>query len=239
MPRYGLARHVFVCRNEEYIVVLDVRRDRYFALEAARTAALIPLLPGWPALRAANDAGVGAEIDATEAAAPLIRQGWLLESSSDAKEATPTSVRPSESELLTELDIEDARIGVRAVIGFVWASITARFALRFWRLERVILRVRSRKVARSSTAPPLDVARARLLVDTFARLRVFLFSHRNKCLQDSLALLEFLAHYDIFPDWVFAVRARPFVAHCWVQHQDLVFNDTAEHVGAYTPIMVI
>jgi hypothetical protein len=239
MPRYGLARHVFVCRNEEYIVVLDVRRDRYFALEAARTAALIPLLPGWPAYPAANDAGGGVEIAAAEAAAPLIRQGWLLESSSDAKEATPTSVRPSESELLSELDAEAARIGGSAIIGFVWASLIARFALRFWALERVIRRVRSRKAARSGTSAPLDVARMRRLVDTFARLRVFLFSHRNKCLQDSLALLEFLARYDVFPDWVFAVRARPFVAHCWVQYQDLVFNDTAEHVGSYTPIMVI
>jgi hypothetical protein len=81
--------------------------------------------------------------------------------------------------------------------------------------------------------------RARQLMEVFGRLRVFLFSHREECLHDSLALLEFLARYGIFPDWVFAVRARPFVAHCWVQYQDVVFNDTAEHVGGYTPIMVV
>ena len=40
MARYGLAKHVFVCADEEYIVVLDVKQDRYFTLEAARTAAL-------------------------------------------------------------------------------------------------------------------------------------------------------------------------------------------------------
>jgi hypothetical protein len=70
-------------------------------------------------------------------------------------------------------------------------------------------------------------------------LRIFLFSHRDRCLHDSLALLEFLARYDIFPDWAFGVRARPFVAHCWVQHGDIVFNDTVEHVAGYTPIMVV
>ena len=257
MARYGLASHVFVCRNEEYIVVLDVHRDRYFALEAARTAALMPLLPGWPAQPAANDAraepahavpanavpaNAESEIAAAEAAAPLLRQGWLLESPAPAdaaKEAWPTAVRPSESELLAGLDAAQAPLGARAVMEFVRASLLARFVLRSWPFERVILRVKSRKAARAATSPPLDVARARELVDTFARLRVFLFSHRDKCLQDSLALLEFLARYDIFPNWVFAVRARPFVAHCWVQHEDLVFNDTAEHVGSYTPIMVV
>ena len=35
-----------------------------------------------------------------------------------------------------------------------------------------------------------------------------------------------------FPRWVFGVRARPFVAHCWVQYEDMVFNDTVEHVPA-------
>jgi Transglutaminase-like superfamily len=79
----------------------------------------------------------------------------------------------------------------------------------------------------------------RQLVDIFGRLRVFLFSHNEECLHDSLALLEFLARYRIFPGWVFGVRARPFVAHCWVQYEDIVFNDTVEHVAGYTPIMVV
>jgi hypothetical protein len=54
-----------------------------------------------------------------------------------------------------------------------------------------------------------------------------------------LALLEFLARYEVLPRWVFGVRARPFVAHCWVQYEDIVFNDTVEHVASYTPIMVV
>jgi hypothetical protein len=49
MARYGLAQHVFVCADEEYVIVLDVKQDRYFTLDAATTAALVPLLPGWPA----------------------------------------------------------------------------------------------------------------------------------------------------------------------------------------------
>jgi hypothetical protein len=84
----------------------------------------------------------------------------------------------------------------------------------------------------------MDVA-TRQLVESFIRFRVFAFSSRNECLFDSLALLEFLARYDIHPDWIFGVQTRPFAAHCWVQSDDVVFNDTVENVSVYTPIMVV
>jgi hypothetical protein len=172
-----------------------------------------------------------------EAAAPLRRQGWLLELPAASKEATPVELPPPEAELLAGLEGEAVKISMRAVVAFVAASVFAKLALRFWRFEKVIRRVARRKKAHA--AAPLDLARTRQLVETFTRLRAFLFSHREECLYDSLALLEFLARYETFPDWVFGVRARPFVAHCWVQHKDVVVNDTAEYVGAYTPIMVV
>jgi hypothetical protein len=238
MARYGLAKHVFVCADEEYIVVLDVKQDRYFTLEAARTAALRPLLPGWPAPPAASSSSDGPEIAADEAAAPLLRQGWLLELPATSKEATPARLAPPQTELLGDSTAESARIGVRAVLNFVFAAVFAKLALRFWRFERLIRRVAARGAAQPDGGS-FDVVRARQLVDIFGRLRVFLFSHREECLHDSLALLEFLARYEVLPRWVFGVRARPFVAHCWVQYEDIVFNDTAEHVTSYTPIMVV
>ena len=239
MARYGLAKHVFVCGDEEYVIVLDLRQDRYFTLDAHRTAALRPLLPGWPAPRTGGNSRAAPELAVDEAAAPLLRQGWLLELPAAAKEATPVHLPPPETELLSGASVENARIDARAVLTFVFASIFAKLALRLWRFERVIRRVARRKATQPVASVPLDIARVRQLVDVFARLRVFLFSHREKCLHDSLALLEFLARYGIFPGWVFGVRARPFVAHCWVQHDDIVFNDTVEHVAGYTPIMVV
>ncbi len=239
MARYGLAEHVFVCGDEEYVIVLDLKQDRYFTLDAARTAALRPLLPGWPAPRGGGNSSVAPGLAADEAAAPLLRQGWLLELPAAAKEATPVRLPPPETELLSGATVENTGIDTRAVLTFVIASIFAKLALRFWRFERVIRRVGRRKAAQPPTSGLLDIERVRQLVDTFGRLRVFLFSHREKCLHDSLALLEFLARYGICPNWVFGVRARPFVAHCWVQHEDIVFNDTVEHVAGYTPIMVV
>jgi Transglutaminase-like superfamily len=236
MARYGLAKHVFVCRDEEYIVILDLKRDRYFALEAARTTALIPLLPGWPA-PSLEEAGAVPDLAVEEAAAPLLRQGWLLDAGAASKDATP--VRPSapETDLLGGGEIAGAKLDARTVVAFLVASIFAKLALRFRRLEWVVRRVAERNAAHADR--PFDIERARRLVDAFGRMRAFLFSSREECLHDSLAVLEFLARHEIFPSWVFGVRARPFAAHCWVQHGEVVFNDSIEHSSTYTPIMVV
>jgi hypothetical protein len=238
MTRYGLASHVFVCRSEAHVVVLDIRQDRYFMLDAARTATLAQLLPGWPGTPATSD--TDSQTAPEHAAAPLLKRGWLLEASNCSKAATPPTVRPSQSELLTGLDeMERMNIDLRIVIRFLGAFLFAKFALRRHSFERVINRVRDRKAAHWAGGQPLDIVRARQLVQIFVRLRMFLISHQDKCLQDSLALLEFLAGYNIFPSWIFGVRTKPFSAHCWVQYEDLAFNDVAEHVSTFIPIMVV
>jgi transglutaminase superfamily protein len=236
MARLGLARHVFVCRDEDYIVVLDLKQDRYFALEAAPTAPLSVVLPGWPA--PAPD-GVLSD-SAIAAAAPLVRRGWLLEEGAESKEATPVRNAVPEGDLTGEADGADEKLGLGTVAAFVTASLFAKFALRFWPFERVIRRVAQRRARRAEVvSESFDFERARKLVYAFTRMRAFLFSTRDECLHDSLAILEFLARHQLFPSWVFAVRARPFAAHCWVQHDGLVFNDTVEHVSSYVPIMVV
>jgi hypothetical protein len=244
MARYGLARHIFVCRDEDYIVVLDLKQDRYFALEAAKTAPLGSVLSGWPG-SAPTEAAAPPRAGVDAVAAPLVRRGWLLEEPAsgadppvDSKDATPVSAPRPETELVRPTDVIDTKLGLRAMVAFVVASVLAKFVLRFWRFERVIHRVAVRKARRASNQP-LDPERARQLVDAFDRMRVFLFSSREECLHDSLAVVEFLALYGIFPTWVFGVRARPFVAHCWVQHTGLVFNDTVENVTTYVPIMLV
>jgi hypothetical protein len=238
MARYGLADHVFVCRDEEYIVVLDVRQDRYFTLEAAGTAALRVEIPGWPASPPDNDVPATA-VD--EVAAPLRRRGWLLDEPRDSRDATPVRTPAPEAELAESVDFARTRtsVGVGMLFSFLVASMFAKLALRFCRFERVINRVARRRARRANVNRPLDLERARQLVAAFGRMRVFLFSTRDECLHDSLAVVEFLARYEVYPNWVFGVRARPFEAHCWVQHAGIVFNDTVEQVGAYVPIMVV
>jgi hypothetical protein len=238
VARYSLVRHVFVCRDEDYIVVLDVHEDRYFTLDAGRTAALAPFLTGWPASERDLEGNAPPPID--EVLQPLLSKGWLVDGDADGKEATPVNVVAPYVELHDGLDGSRPKISVRAVRMFFTASVRAKLLMRIWPFERVIRRVAERKAAALARGvQSIDIEQARELMEVFGYLRVFLFSHREECLRDSVAVLEFLAGYGIFPDWIFGVRARPFVAHCWVQYQGVVFNDTAEHAGGYVPIMSV
>jgi hypothetical protein len=239
MARYALADHVFVCLNGEHLVLLDLKADRYWALEVAQTAGLGTLVDGWPIK--APDVAQSADSPSPEAAAAaevLLGRGLLTHGIPPGKDATPVTAIVPMKELVSETDVSPGpRLG--SWLRFFTASALAKLALRAWPFERVIQRVKRRKQLLGANASPLDAEQARKLVEAFARYRVFLFSSKNECLYDSLALLEFLARYGIYPDWVFGVQTRPFAAHCWVQHGDIVFNDTVEHVSGYTPIMVV
>ncbi len=232
MGRYSLADHVFVCVNDEHVVLLDLKQDRYWALEADRTAPLAGLVPGWPIATPVPEESAAAE----EVAEALVGQG-ILAPERGGKDATPVNVTRPGRELLSAHEYEPAPIRFGTVIKFVVASLVAKVSLRLAPFERVVHRFGERKRSGSARTRPLDVDQTRRLVEAFFRLRVFAFSSRDECLFDSLALLGFLARHGVYADWVFGVQARPFAAHCWVQKDEIVFNDTVEHVSGFTPIM--
>jgi hypothetical protein len=238
MARYALASHVFVCVSGEHLVLLDVKEDRYWALDALQTSGLAPLVPGWPVANDAREDSADPSPETAGAVEVLQSRGILLDSIRAGKDATPVRAVPPANELVSETETSSgSRQG--NWFAFFTASAFAKFAMRTWPFERVIARVRRRKERVGPQAGKLDVERARKLVEAFGRYRIFMFTSKNECLYDSFALIEFLHRYGIYPDWVFGVQTRPFAAHCWVQHGDIVFNDTVEHVSGYTPIMVV
>jgi hypothetical protein len=239
MARYALADHVFLCVSGEHLVLLDLKEDRYWALEASQTAGLASWVRGWP-VKGPEPAGQeeSPSPETLGALEVLQSRGLLTESVPPGKDATPVRAITPARELTSEAETSaGSRVGTW--LTFLMSSAFAKFALRTWPFERVIGRVRRRKDLVRERAGNLDVERARKLVESFARYRIFLFSSKDECLYDSFALIEFLARYGIYPDWVFGVQTRPFAAHCWVQDGDIVFNDTVEHVSGYTPIMVV
>jgi len=235
MARYLLAEHVFVCVDGDQVVFLDLKADRYWALEAASTAGLDVLVRGWPvpAPSGVNGPRSGRVADVS----PLIDRGLITEIAAGGKDATPVRPAAAGGELLPAGQSVSGRGG--SWTKFVASALTAWFLIRCVPFERVIRRVKLRKTSRGAVGQRFDAERARSVLASFAHYRVFLFASRDECLYDSLALLEFLARYGIYPEWIFGVQTRPFAAHCWVQHGELVFNDTAEHISGFTPIMVV
>ncbi|MEP7244213.1 MAG: lasso peptide biosynthesis B2 protein, partial [Gammaproteobacteria bacterium] len=237
MP-YALAGHVFVCREGEHVVFLDVRKDRYFALEAAQTSGLGQVVPGWPVAGAqggpSHESAPHVEGPTHSAVlALLLERGLLCEHPAVGKDATPATPVAPGGELTADSLDGSSRLNAKVVGQFIASAATASFVLKYHRLERVLRRVARRNGASSPgrRSPWPGAERALELVAAFASLRPFFFTSKDACLFEALALSEFLARHEIFPRWVFGVQARPFAAHCWLQQGDLVLNDTVEHVS--------
>jgi hypothetical protein len=76
-------------------------------------------------------------------------------------------------------------------------------------------------------------------VDLFRQLRPFVFAAEGRCLLHALTLVNFLASYGLYPDWVIGVATQPWDAHSWVQWGNCLLDSNPEKVCKYTPIMVV
>jgi len=234
MQRYFLAKHAFVCAVGTDVIVLDLKRDKYFAFERDFWEPIVRCIGGWPGQEAISR---GAAAPDSTALAQLMENGLLTDNGEEGKDATPAAVAMASSSLIEDFQIQQPAVRAGHVFVFVGAIVAALLRLRFQPIERVVARIlhqRSTRPARTS-----DVTAIRDLTEIFRRLRPLLFSSRNHCLFESLALLNFLSHYDIQPTWVFGVTAAPFSAHCWLQSGQVACNDPLDQIRRYTPIMVV
>jgi hypothetical protein len=126
------------------------------------------------------------------------------------------------------------------VLRFLQSLLTAIVLLRTRRFIDVVNRARRRKERHDSHGNSMfDPATGRALLSAFFHIRAFLYAPKARCLLDSLTLIEFLAHYDQYPDWVIGVQIKPFGSHSWVQHGQSVLNGTPTYVRSYDSIVVI
>lgn len=227
MAHFFLPNHVHFCYRGDAVVFLDLKQDDYTFVGAEGAAAL-------RGLSSLDSSMITPE---RRAALNELLEGGLLTTDRNAGRA----VAPTISALATQPLLDDegasaARISPGHVWNFFVASTMASARLRWGHLHQTIARVQRRKTSQASQ--PIDIDRSRELVAIFGRLRA-LFPRRYLCLYDSLALIEFLACYGIFPSWIFGVRLEPWAAHCWVQEAGYIFNEDIEEAAGYTPVMVI
>lgn len=86
-------------------------------------------------------------------------------------------------------------------------------------------------------ARPMDASCA-AVVKAFDQA-AFLRSAVDRCLPRSLALAMLLARYGCRCQLVIGVKLHPFAAHCWVQSEHLVLNESVEEAARYTPILIL
>jgi hypothetical protein len=237
LPPLFLQSHVFLCRAKRHWVILDANRDKYLCVDRQRFEALGRSLQGWdePAAAGARGAAEPTE-DVAALARDLLRRDILSESAVQAKDARPTGYPlPTEA---VDPDLPSRHSAWAHAVAFFASSARASRELSQQRFQLTVESVRARKSGNAHRAGRFDFERARSLVALFERLRLF-YPRSYLCLFDSLALIHFLARFQLYPDWVFGVNADPFEAHCWVQADNVVLNDTLGRVSSFTPIMSV
>lgn len=171
--------------------------------------------------------------------AKMIEQGLLVKDASIGKEACPVVAEPPEYAIV-EYDLNSRP---STTLEHLWrvctAYTSAKWALRRRPIKEVVEAARLRKKEETSPSGRLDLDTVRPLVTAFVYLRPLFFTSKEACLLDSLTLVNFLAGYSVFPQWVFGVKTDPFYAHCWVQQGGFVFNDTPDYVRGFSPILVV
>lgn len=231
MSSYLLPPHVHFCQRGDAFVFLDLKQDDYTLVNGAAAAALRMLTLEHAQTLNSSDQNMH------DALRELLQGGLLTTAGNAGRTVAPTRVDIAIECLVEREALREARATPGQFLNFVAACTTAKLSLRWRKIEDTVMSIARRK-QKHAAKQPFDEERARALTAVFLRLRSF-FPANYLCLFDSLALLEFLASYRIYPDWVFGVRLEPWAAHCWVQHGHRTFNEDAEEAVNYTPIMII
>jgi hypothetical protein len=238
---WRLAPHVHACRSEDQVVLLDLLQDKYLAVGGAQSSALTRVVEGWPAGHGADGSSIqGTSLADPGAIARRLMQRGLLTKQARPHERLPVVTLQEATATLGEVEAAEAvRVGPRCLFQFLQSASAAALALRGRSLLAVARAVAARRAAFDLHPQPFPIEQARRAVAAYERLRPLLFTSRDKCLFDSLALANFLACQGLFPRWVIGVKTGPFGAHAWVQSEHMVLNDLHERVRRYTPILVV
>jgi len=235
--RLSLSSHVRACHVDGQVILLDLQRNRYVGVGGRHLSALEEAVRNWPAAPLPSVAVPNAA--ATEALLQRLLTHGLLTSQ-------PSSHRKDSAveEATSSLDFESAQtdliINARRIGRFLRSVAVTSLRLRFRSLDgiqRTLAARRDRNQA-ALAGGPLQEALFRVAA-SYDMLRPFALTARDKCLQDSLALMDFMASERLFPHWVIGVKALPFAAHSWVQSGATILNDQHEHVRRFRPILVV
>lgn len=224
-----LPSHVYCCRRGDAFVFLDLKQDEYTLIVGEAAASLADLTTETKSPAPAQRG--------LEPLKDLLQAGLLTTDPNAGRRFTATHSTLAIQPLLDLETASPAKPKLSHVYHFFAACTTAAARLRWSRIQKTVSRVARRK-ARRASRQRIDIDKARQLTAIFHRLRA-MFPFNYLCLFDSLALVEFMARHEVYPDWVFGVKLEPWGAHCWIQQQEFTFNETVEEAADYTPIMVV
>ena len=244
--RLRLASHVCACESDGQVILLDLRRNKYFGVAGRHSPALADVVDGWPASAPAEGESLSVS-DIDSLTRPLLLKGLLTprpldDQAVERRVAQPLADLIDQATISLEADdaIDAATVGDGRVYRMVQSAAVAAMWLRWRSLLWIAEAVAGRRTRlEQRRARPSSPEAMRAAVAAYAKLRPLVFTARDRCLHDSLALVGFLAAEGMFPRWVIGIQTQPFGAHSWVQSGGTVLNDHPDRVRRFRPILVV
>lgn len=228
VAQYALPAGIFLARDGQSFLFMDVSNDSYFSLPERFSAAM-------ERLRNNRLDAIDEEMD--ELIGILVSNGLLSEVYGVDSDIIPVGKH------LAYTESRDMAILEREPIGFGQFYALGKSYLKARRLlcsggigPGVAYLQRRRRIRQASH---LDTAELYQLATAFHRLKPLFFSRRGNCLLNSLVLLLFLDYYGIRGTWCFGVKADPFQAHCWVRVNENLVDDQICSVHRFSLIAEI
>lgn len=205
---WQLRSNLTACLASDRLILLDEARDRYFALPETQMREAL----AW--LSAADGSPAPSSLSRL-LGERLSNTGYVRLSLPE-----PSTVEPAAGDVG-----RGAIISTNATVAQTW------LLLRLQRLGPILVRRRRSRSRRAQLGDEELLMRAR----AFQAARRWCPIPRN-CLLDSLSFDRWLGSPgDV--RIVFGVIARPFEAHCWVQTDCHVLNDSYDRVSRFEPIL--
>lgn len=212
-----LAPGLSFCLVEDRIVFLDLKRDRYFRLDADAEQAFRRLIAD------------PEEFPDTDPQ-PFVSLEQLIRHVPEPVRPLPVAAPACSGTFIPD---SIARPDVRTLLHALTGQIHASWLSRRRPLGTIIARLRSIRVS-----SPADVSALSKIVRAHAQADL-LYSAHDRCLAKSIALVTALRRSGIDAHLIFGVTARPFAAHCWVQSDGMVINGDVSLTRLFTPILVV
>ena len=244
LPRYSLEAHVHACTTDDGIVLLDLRKNAYSGFDADDSRLLTSMVAfqdyaGRSLLNPFATCSPSEFSRADALADELSALGLIRRGSQSALSRPEVPIVTAEEELLGPIHTMRHRPTVGEWFRMLHASARTAASLRLRSLERTVEVIRACKKRQPpvGASPDLDTVRQRMW--NFDGMRPLIYSHRKKCLFDSITLMHFMMHQGIFPTWIVGVQTRPFRAHAWVQLDKYVLYGVPSYIREFVPILVI
>ena len=163
----------------------------------------------------------------------MVDAGLLVHQPDEATSLPTAAMKPASR---SALDSPLPTATLSRISNAVLAQATAGFGLKAWRLEAIFNRLQRQSGTCRAEPVPMDELAS---ISSAFYWSERIISSGEKCLRRSIALADYLRRKRIPCDLILGVRMRPFAAHAWVQHGELVLNESLDEVRRYTTILVV